>query len=203
MVSKKAKIVDVMIDIETLGTAPGAVILSIGAAAEAPETEYRAACERRILIASSLYAGFKIDEDTLAWWRRQDAIAWANSTDGTESVHNALRAFSFWLEDQRGRGEALRVWGDGSAFDMVLMETAYRMVGLPVPWKYGEVHCYRTLRQILGSKKPDLPAGKKHTALADAGAQMAHLQELLRVVDNADKRPGVCTFIAERVIDKK
>lgn len=171
------KIVDVMIDIETLGTVPGSVILSIGASAVAPD--YEAACERKISIASALHAGLKIDEDTLAWWRKQDVRAWNASTNGQEDIDNALAAFWRWFDEQRKWGDVLRVWGDGAIFDMGLIEAAYRVVGGKPPWKYGEVHCYRTLRQLMNSPKPKLSDGEKHTALADARSQMIQLQQLL------------------------
>jgi len=170
-------VVDVMVDLETLGTAPGSVILSIGAAAEAPD--YSAACERKIALASALYCGLKVDEDTLAWWRKQSQEAWLSSTDGREALTYALHAFRLWMDEQRKHAEELRVWGDGAIFDMGLLEAAYRATGQTVPWKYQEIHCYRTLRQLLGSKKPEMPAGEKHTALADARSQMLHLQQLL------------------------
>jgi len=64
----------IMLDIETLGTDPGATIVSIGAVAfdaDGPGDEFRAAvsptsCQRH---------GLSIDAETLEWWLTQDAAA--------------------------------------------------------------------------------------------------------------------------------
>ncbi len=165
---------DIMIDLETLGTVPGSVILSIGAVA-APDVG--PPFNQKITVASSLYAGLTVDADTLAWWRKQDSAAWEESTQGGIDLKVALKNFADWLNDQRPGDLRLRLWGDAASFDLVLLACAYRAVGLPVPWKYTEEYDYRTLRQLLNSRKPE--GTLKHSALSDATAQMGHLQELL------------------------
>lgn len=68
---------DVMIDIETLGTAPGSVILSIGAVAfvrdRMPEDwrEFSSV----ISVESSKSCGLTTDQSTIDWWKRQDSYA--------------------------------------------------------------------------------------------------------------------------------
>lgn len=165
--------VEIMVDIETLGTAPGAVILSIGAAASDGRTFYR-----KIYIADSLYRGFEVNADTLAWWRKQSREAWESTTDPAESftVIDTLHYFSIWVT-MYSEDVTVRLWGDSAGFDLGLIAEACRRVGHPVPWKYQQEHCYRTLRQILKSPKP--AAELAHNALSDAKAQLSHLLDLL------------------------
>jgi hypothetical protein len=89
---------NVMVDLETLGTVPGSVILSIGAVAfdemeVAEEGFYRAirreTCEQ---------AGLKVSAATLAWWEKQSLEARAVMLDtSATSLEDALRRFNEWL----------------------------------------------------------------------------------------------------------
>lgn len=65
---------NVMIDLETFGTRPGSVIVSIGAV-EFSMDGIGEAYYRAIDVASSLLAGLTIDEITVKWWREQDILA--------------------------------------------------------------------------------------------------------------------------------
>ena len=171
-------LVDIMIDIETLGTAPGSVILSVGAAASNGVELFH-----QVSLADSLFHGFTVDPETMAWWRKQDPSVWSKQTQGDLSPVSALACISEWIQSIRNgdssaeTGNRIRVWGDGATFDCVLLEEAYRRVGLACPWTYAEVYCYRTVRQLKDSKKP-IPK-EHHNALSDAKTQLAHLRELL------------------------
>lgn len=182
--------VDVMIDLETLGTKPGSVVLSIGAVACQEGLEFT--FYKQIDLRDSLYAGLEADPDTLSWWRKLNREAWLASTkrlegvgDGLDTLKYVLEMFSDWLQDLRKgpdsapTGRTLRLWGDAASFDLTLLSCAYRAAGVAVPWLYTEEACYRTLRAVLNSPKP---ASKlQHDALGDAQAQMVHLQEMLKV----------------------
>lgn len=176
--------VDVMIDLETLGTDPGSVILSIGAiCVPGPEVDRYEQFYTRIDPLDALYRGLSIDPKTVEWWRNQSQTAWRASVLGGGSLEGALDAFSLWLEKLRAgqesaaTGVSLRLWGDSAAFDLGLLKAAYKVSGLPVPWHYREEYCYRTLRQLKNSDKPK--AKLQHDALSDAKAQLEHLRELL------------------------
>lgn len=177
-------IVDVMVDLETLGTTPGSVVLSVGAVAHAvPGGEFYG----KIDLRDSLHAGLTVDPDTMAWWRQQSQEAWRASAAASEDASLGLRyvlgRFADWLSELRkgssatATGAKLRLWGDSAAFDLVLLASAYRAAGKVVPWDYREECCYRTLRTLLNSEKPRSKV--QHDGLSDAVAQMAHLQEML------------------------
>lgn len=182
-------VVDVMLDLETLGTVPGSVVISIGASSTAPEDVSDATSMSReflckISIASALHAGLVADPDTLSWWRKQPLKVWQEVTDNGGDLAFVLGEFADWLAalrkgpDSSKTGTKLRLWGDAASFDLTLLACAYRAVHMPVPWHYQEEFCYRTLRTILASEKPRSKV--QHDALSDARAQLAHLQEMLK-----------------------
>ncbi|HWJ40818.1 MAG TPA: 3'-5' exonuclease [Candidatus Limnocylindrales bacterium] len=174
--------VDIMLDLETLGTAPGSVVLAIGAVASVPP-EQDPYFNEKISITSSLYCGLTVDPETLAWWRKQSKAAWQESVENGRDIRESLEAFSSWIERQRS-GNHIRLWGDASTFDLVLLACAYRAAGVAVPWSYREEYCYRTLRNLLNSKKP---ASKlAHSAVSDAAAQMEHLQVMLLLLPKTE-----------------
>jgi len=175
-----------MVDLETLGNKPGAAIISIGAVAQSDggvET-----FKATISIASSIFVGLTVDPDTMSWWRKQSREAWEASTEGGEPLAAVLEKFKTWLQERRASGSGptgtkLRLWGDSASFDLVLLGCAYRAAGLPTPWEYWEEHCYRTLRNVLGSKKPR--AKLQHDSLSDAAAQLSHLKQMLKTLEYA------------------
>ncbi|POO54357.1 hypothetical protein CPJ18_02345 [Agrobacterium rosae] len=60
---------DLMIDIETLGTAPGSVILSVGAVTFNAETgEFGEGFYAAVEPQSAVDMGLTIDVSTLKWW---------------------------------------------------------------------------------------------------------------------------------------
>ncbi len=178
-------IVDVMIDLETLGTTPGSVVLSIGGV-----TSNGAEFHGKIDLRDSLHAGLTVDPDTMSWWRKQPASVWRETARAGEEPSLGLRfvlgSFADWLallrqgDAKAATGAKLRLWGDSAAFDLSLLACAYRAAGVAVPWDYREEHCYRTLRNVLGSEKPRSKV--QHDGLSDAKAQMTHLQEMLTIM---------------------
>lgn len=165
---------DVMIDLETLGTRPGSVILSIGAvmfdarACHVGETFYSA-----IGVASSLSAGATIDDETLNWWSGQKPEACAAIFDALRpdapGLRTALSTLTAFLAQQADL-DKLRVWGNGANFDNVLLSAAYRQARQAAPWKFWNDRCFRTLKSTFPGHEPKR-AGVHHNALDDARHQ--------------------------------
>lgn len=182
---------DVMLDLETVGTAPGSGIIAIGAVAFAegmPETDWlqfqippisRAACRR---------AGLTEDSATLAWWESQSLAAKAvfdlatNDESKCYGLYSALITFkeNFFPHDAY-------LWGNGSDFDNVLLQCAYKSVGMAPPWAYYNNRCFRTMKkQHAGTKEPAFQ-GTKHNALADAMHQTRWLQAIWNDMRDAER----------------
>src|ERR1700721_3055421 len=90
----------VMADIETLGTRPGSVILSIGAVAFDHRQGLGPEFHVKINQQSSERAGLTVDKGTLAWWMRQSPEARAlldETRNGGVDLENALNQFTDYL----------------------------------------------------------------------------------------------------------
>jgi hypothetical protein len=67
---------DLMIDIETLGTAPGSVIAQVGLAGFELTGDGAAWSDlRRVNVRDAIASGLVLDWDTIQWWSRQSAAA--------------------------------------------------------------------------------------------------------------------------------
>lgn len=159
---------DVSIDIETLGTTPGAVILSIGAVSFSPDHHNPEGCfYRNIDTLSSLMRGMTVDSETVEWWRdpkRDKARAFLGSDEA--SLDDTLREFTGWF---RNIGEVRHVYAKPPSFDCVLIEDAFRRCGLPVPWTFRQPRCVRTALTWSGFDEKTVPfIGVEHYALDDA-----------------------------------
>jgi 3' exoribonuclease, RNase T-like len=187
MTTEDQRFTDVMIDLETLGTAPGSVILSIGAVAFAEgmeEADWATFDSGPIDVAGSRrFHGLRIQEGTLAWWLKQEpeaaqllVAALENGTSPTQ----ALGAFVRWFPPQ-----GARMWGNGSDFDNVLLRVAFDAASVTCPWSYSNNRCYRTLKRAFENVPPPEFQGVKHDALADALHQTRHLQAILAHIKEA------------------
>jgi exodeoxyribonuclease VIII len=172
---------DVMVDLETLGSGPGAAILSIGAQAFDREFGLGRSFYTVINRDSCVVAGLGFDAETIAWWARQSEDAAAVLSEATSDLAPplalALDNFNHFLA---GFGPDVRVWGNGSDFDNAILAVAFRRVGRAPGWKFFNSRCYRTLKNL----RPDVPLqlreGTFHNALDDARTQAIHAIALLK-----------------------
>lgn len=167
----------VMIDLETLGTAPGSALLSIGAVAfnfGMPEPDWARLHVAPISRASCARMGLTEDTDTLAWWAAQTPEARQLVDDASlPGAFHIVEAISFFRDFYPA---SARIWGNGANFDNVLLRAVFDRVAMPAPWPYYFDHCYRTMKN--SHRDVTIPAfqGVKHDALADALHQTRHLQ---------------------------
>lgn len=159
-------ITDVMVDIETLGTANNAPILAIGAVVFDPRSgEIGDKFYASIALASALEHGVP-SGDTLRWWMEQGDDARREAFNGTKSLREALIDFATWYSDNARAA----VWANGPSFDIAILETAFRGVGLSVPWPYNAPRDCRTIKALADGLVEIEPrsADVAHNALDDA-----------------------------------
>lgn len=167
---------DVMLDLETLGTEPGCVILSIGAVAFSPSGighSYYAVLN----VAEQEAVGLVRDPDTEAWWARQTEEARKVFSEPAVPATVGLAGFSQFCYNLEA-GSKLCMWGNGSDFDNPILGKVYDAFGLAKPWKYYRNRCYRTLKSFATDIKLDR-SGTHHNALDDAYSQAAHAVALI------------------------
>lgn len=168
------QIVEVMIDLETTGMKPGCHILQIGACAFGPAATF---LEKKFFIgsASATDERFLADRRTLGWWSTQPKHIKEEVFSSQDKIEMALNDFSNYL----GAFPYFRVWGNAASFDLKILEAAYEICGIPLPWSYRSEMCYRTLKHLYPNIPYKKPA-RAHIALEDAIAQANHADEILR-----------------------
>lgn len=176
---------DVSIDIETLGQRYNSPIISIGAVAFDRHTgklgkQYYAEVD----IKDSLRHGTP-DGATVAWWVQQGTGPAKNlfvDTGRKVVLIEALRGLNDFLRDISAN---VCVWGNGSTFDISILEHAYDKAGngLREHWQYWAVRDMRTIVDVAGFDKKTMPfAGAPHHALDDAAHQAKVIAECFRLI---------------------
>lgn len=184
---------EVVIDLETLGTSSGCVVLSIGAVAVRPPHPgkffglvgaHPGEIGKTFHIVLSRddqrRIGMWEDPKTIDWWQEQSNAARLTldaSCCCSEPVVESLKIFNDWME--QFDFETVRVWGNGSDFDNVILSKLYATAGVRLPWKFYNNRCYRTFKGLHRHIKLNR-IGVFHNALSDAMSQAVHLLELMR-----------------------
>ena len=162
----------VMIDLETLGKTPDAAIVSIGACRFDQNGVGEDTFYRQISLQSTVDGGAKIDPSTVIWWMQQSDDARQAIISGRDDEFEALCDFRGWIKAEKISG----VWGNGAAFDNVILSQAYLRYGQEAPWPFWLDRCYRTMKA--GSRVRLVREGTHHNALDDAITQAKHLIEI-------------------------
>jgi hypothetical protein len=176
----KKPVINVMIDLETLGLKPGCAIVAIGASMFS--TSDNSFFYSNISKYSNSVAGLTLDPSTLAWWNLQSKEAQELSLYGSDILQETLRQFAEWLKEIEDGKFEVRVWGNAASFDLKILEAAYAACGIPVPWKYYNEMCFRTLKNLGLVVEPEF-AGVKHYALADARHQARWAEKILEKIE--------------------
>ncbi|MCR4302266.1 MAG: 3'-5' exoribonuclease [Sulfuricaulis sp.] len=175
----------IMLDLETMGHGNNAAIAAIGACEfnlpgrvrehwEAKPAEFY----QKVGLESSVKAGMQIDTSTILWWMQQSDEARKSTFQGeTMPLGDALHEFSKWIESI---DKDVAVWGNGATFDNVIIRSAFKAVGLPVPWSFRNDKCYRTVANLLPKERQPVfeRSGTAHNALDDAITQAVYLQKV-------------------------
>lgn len=160
-----------MLDLETMGTAPGSAIVQIGAV-DFSIYKVGKPFSVNIDLASCVNAGLRIEPQTVMWWMQQNEEARKSLTVDCVPLRDALTQFSEWI----GKDTAA-IWGDGAAFDNVLLASAYKVTKIARPWHYANDRCYRTLKNLFPVER--ILSDCSHNATADAIAQAKQVQSIV------------------------
>lgn len=157
---------DVMIDIETAGTKAGCPVLSIGAVYFDMKTK---------TIGEKFYASMGMgafmfgtpEQSTMDWWDKQSSEARNAAFGGTDNPLVVVEDFCNFLKPD------CKPWGNGSVFDMVILEAWFDTIGKPYPWKFWNIRDVRTAVDLLNINTKTVPrVGDYHNALDDCLTQV-------------------------------
>ena len=173
--------VDVMIDLETMGINSDAAIVSIGAVEfDIKEGKLGRTFYNPVSLSSAREAGGSISTDTFLWWLQQSDAARAELTGKGQDIKDVLTWFTEWLAPIYSR-RSVNIWGNGAAFDNVILASAYTRLGMQVPWNFRSDRCYRTVKNLY----PEIPFESPeiaHNSLSDAKAQAEHLLKIFQKI---------------------
>lgn len=166
---------DVMIDIETLGTEPNSIILTIGAVKfkRSGGTDSNK-FYKRIDIPSCRKIGLVSNKETEEWWARQNEKVRFEALENKDNripIEQALKEFKTWF------GTSRYVWSHGSCFDCVILGQAFKKCGMEAPWKFWDIRDTRTLYDLGKINRNDMPNAGAHDALNDCLSQIIGAQK--------------------------
>ncbi len=163
----------VMLDLETMGLGTDAAIISIGAVRMDLEKGILGGVfYRSVNLKSVVRGGGKLEAETVMWWLQQSEEARKALTgDDSVLIEVALKEFADWMREHPVEG----LWGNGAAFDNVVLEGAYLRLSRTPPWTYKMNRCYRTMRAMFPEVEAEAFTGVAHNALDDAKHQAQHL----------------------------
>ena len=164
-----------MLDLETLGTRPGCVILTLGAVKFDPYSlrEPGPGIYFRIDVDEQTALGREVQEDTLAWWIsqaddiREEALGETDRVS-LDTLYRDLNRFLVGVDN---------IWAQGPVFDIAILENLYRQCGWPTPWQFWQISDSRTLFKVHGDPRIKGKAGL-HNALEDCVSQAVAVQQV-------------------------
>ncbi len=167
------------IDLETLDVRPTATVLTLGGVKFNPFSRSEPYDELyfKISVDDQHRYGRTSNDDTIAWWSRQDPAIMeeAFDQDSAITVEEACARVARWAVGVD------TFWGQGYGFDFTMLESLFYNVKRPLPWQFWQVLDSRTLFKILPSDPRKNIQTNLHNALADAyfqaqGIQIAYQQ---------------------------
>jgi len=165
-----------MLDLESLGTRPDCVILTLGAVKFDPfelGKEPGPGLYLRIDVDEQTAIGRNIQDDTLNWWMNQaeDVREEAFGTEDRVSLSTMYQELNRFLVG------ANNIWAQGPVFDIAILENIYRQQGWPTPWQFWQIRDSRTLFGVHGDPREKGKAGL-HNALEDCVSQAVAVQKV-------------------------
>jgi hypothetical protein len=182
---------DLMIDLETLSTAPDAAMLSIGACFFDIETGVIGdTFHQHIELIDSPRFGH-ISVETVKWWLNQpkpaqEAVTKPKNVMPLDQVLLSLHAYI----TKTCTMYKVKPWGNGSSFDLVILRNAFNRHRMTNIWQYWNERDTRTLTDIvervtgINAAKTAQFRGLKHDALADAMHQAKYVSHAYQLIKN-------------------
>ena len=166
-----------MIDLETLGVEPDSVVMTLGAIKFDPFSDaepHTPLYLRGDVEEQSEQYGRSIDDNTLAWWSRQDQAiqdeAFGEHSDRV-TVQEMLRQLNKWCVGLD------YIWCQGPTFDFVILQSLYKDAQKPAPWNYWQIRDSRTLFSMMPQDPRRAIQEELHNALADCYYQAKCVQQ--------------------------
>jgi DNA polymerase III alpha subunit (gram-positive type) len=151
---------DIMTDIETLGTNSDSTIIQISAVAFDIKTGEHIAKFNQIADISKNETPIKVTGATIQWWLKTNKELFAELVNGGEfSSEQVLRNFHTWITELMPLNElnnrnynTLYLWGNGILFDNKMIQHQLESIGLTYPIFFRNDRDVRTLVELASMK---------------------------------------------------
>lgn len=160
----------IMLDIETLGTGSNSLVLSIGAVEfSLSGATFRQFSVNLPILEQIINPTVEVDIDTIKWWKAQseEAKKALLNKKPCKSVKEGLKAFHDFIK----AFENPVIWGNGCAFDNVILRNLFKSFNLEFPTPFWTDMDVRTIVNVYDYERVNQLAGKfegtKHDAIAD------------------------------------
>jgi len=135
-----------MIDLETAGNTQSAAILSIGIVEfDLHSGEIGRRHRYNVDLNSCIALGMKIEPDTFKWWLQQSDSARkaVYESDDTVKIQLILENLPHIITKKHF------VWANSPRFDLGILQTAYNLIGKPIPWNFRNERDVRTIVSLV------------------------------------------------------
>lgn len=182
-----------MIDLETFGSENTSVITSLAIVIFNPYTgETIDSMKVDIDIQSSMNYGATVNASTLLWWLGQSEDARKGLIDGQKNsidLKKAMQRVHFFLIKNFDVKE-VKLWGNGSSFDLSILSNSFKLVGLPETWKHYNERDVRTIVAFNPEIKENLAfEGTRHDPIADCVHQIKYVSATLQSLQLVPETP--------------
>lgn len=145
--------VDIMTDIETLGTDADSTIIQISAIAFDILTGEHLSIFNQIADISKNEKDIKVTGRTIQWWLNTNKELFAELINGGEySSETILGNFKEWIEAQTSNTKDVYLWGNGILFDNKMIQHQLESNGYGYPIFYKNDRDVRTIVDLAGKK---------------------------------------------------
>ncbi len=170
-----------MLDIETYGSKPDAVVVSVGMQFFDPLSQIIDPDNSLQIfppVEEQIAKGRARDPDTMMWWSEQSLEAQISLLQGRLKANTA----GYTLREARGTiasavGEADAIWANGPDFDCVILRD---FMGPDFKWPFWKHRCVRTFKNVFKKILPVTDNKMPHNALEDCRQQIAQVQAIHR-----------------------
>jgi hypothetical protein len=124
--------------------------------------------------------GMDVNNETLEWWKKQSPEAKYDAFEHPVRTH--IKDALLQLKDFV-KGISC-FWANSPNFDYVILENAYTLFKIDVPWKFWQLRDCRTVYDIGKVNMKTICKETKHNALEDCYYQIKGLQKGLKNIKN-------------------
>lgn len=171
MENEVTKFNHIMVDIETMAKSSYAVIVSIaGVEFDINTGQTGNTFYTNVDFQSCVKVGLKTDAETVQWWCEQSNEALLALEEHKEPLEVALKMFKKFFKHND-----YQVWGNSARFDLGILENAFEVLNIEIPWNFYNERCVRTLVSFAPEiKKNSNFIGTPHNAIDDCLHQIKY-----------------------------